>query len=137
MRSAASFVNDSAQFTAGIEDAVKAYAASKPWQGDRDTQDAKLKVLHDALCQLAEIECGLERVDIEIDGAPMAYVESANAIKFAGRISVVTYLYTVAGPICGFRDSLRMSFAVNLYKRAFPRSFRRADLTGPTVKAGK
>lgn len=139
-RSAASYVNDAARFTDGIEDAVKAYAASKPWRGDRDQQIEKLRTLHEKLCEVCEVECAFEPVPIDVNRKLAAYCAGDKTLRIAGPISVTTYLWAFAMVLYGTGrpgQNQRMTFAVNLYKRAFPRSFRRADLSGPVIKSGK
>jgi hypothetical protein len=133
--SASSYVDDSLQFTTGIEDAVKSFARSKPWVGTPDEQFQKLQAIHDSLCSICEVTVGLQRVEIEVgERALIGYSERRNAILIAGRLSVVTYLFAFARVLFGDARQRQMAFAVNLYKRCFPRSFARADLSGPTVR---
>ena len=135
--SAASFVNDAAEFTPEILEALRAYARSKPWHGDREQQLDKLRVLHAALCQCSDLTCELAEAPMAVPGrfAVCIYHAATNTIYTAGRLSVVSYLFAFAGALCGDDHARRMTFAVNLYKRCFPRSFAAADLTGPYVRA--
>ena len=132
-----SYVDDAVRFTDGIEAAVKAYAKSKPWRGNHDEQVAKLRVLHLKLCEACEVACGFEPVPIDTHMALCGYFPSDATIRVAGRISVTTYLFSFAAVLYGENEAQQMTFAVNLYKRAFPRSFRKADLSGPIIRAGK
>ena len=135
-RTAASYVNDSVRFTDGIEEAVRQYAGQRPWQGTREERFDKLAEFHAKLCEVCEVTCQFEVFGIETYAAMCGYFQHDTTMRVAGRLSVVNYLYHFAAVIYPeVTEDMRMTFCVNLYKRGFPRSFSRADLTGRYVVA--
>lgn len=135
-RPAFTYVNENAVFTDSVMEATKDFAKSKPWQGDADERADKFRAYHDAMCKACGIECVLEIVGPSNSGRSGAEARMSSAgdmIVIAGKLSVVTYLYAFAKLIYGEDSDLQLTFAINLFRVGFPKSFARADLSGPMV----
>ncbi len=139
-RPAAEYVTDTAHYTPEVIEATKEYARSKPWAGDLEQRIEKLHAFHDRLCEA----CEMARVEIVLrqpstDGPSAGRYRALDGkLILYGKLSVVTYLYWFAAALYGIETrcdhARQMTFAVNLYKQCFPRSFANANLTGPSVR---
>lgn len=135
---AETFVDYSAAFSPAILTAVHDYARSKPWRGTRVDQLEKLQAFHDALVAAGEVTSDLSDTPApdHLTGQGLAlcgYDSETDTVHVAERVSVVSYLYAIAAQIVGESHANRMRFAVNLFRVGFPRSFARADLSGPGI----
>jgi len=126
-------INDDMKFKRGVLKAVKRFAESKPYRGNREAKEAKYRAL------LADLNAvyGLD-VNVEFDadwdtdkssGASRCYI-ATGYIVLSGRASVVTFLHEFAHALHGFCERRAVKWSMNLYKRTFPRSFAKLATNG-------
>ena len=110
--------------------AVRRFARSKPWQGSVAERRRKLAKLNRELAAAY----GVPRPALRFDAAVDCYVRLTGTIqltKMAG--SVVTYLHEFAHHLLGPCERRACRWSLNLFRRCFPRSFRRLQQVGHTL----
>ncbi len=118
-------LSNNVRFTAPVVDAVKLGRASKLWRGTLDERKEKFQAMHSAFCQALEIEASLNLSRVTGRGLCLYRVKTRDGkttIYLSGKLSFVTYLHAI-GDAVGYEANARLSFAVNLFRKYFPRSF--------------
>jgi len=134
MRSISSYVSESVAFTPAIVEATKSFARSKPWRGTLSVRKEKFQNFHTAMCQACEVKSELVFVHIPGLRRSAGSVVAGRLMLAENKLSAVTYLYWFAELIYGRQPDQQMTFAVNLFKQRFPRSFAACDVSGPLVR---
>ncbi len=128
-------VNDVVQpmrYHAACLQAVREFAAERPWKGDRETRRAKFEQLHEKLCRVYSKRTRLEFGDSWKPGAGVGtsgssfYVvpmtRGGDVIRLRGRMSVVTYLHEFAHAL-GKGETGAARWSINLFRIIFPSRF--------------
>jgi hypothetical protein len=115
-------------------EAVKQFARSKPWRGSLEERQAKFNAMHASLCGVYGKATTLTFGDLDGgDSGASHFSPAQNEITLCGRLSVTTYLHEFAHALGrGERGAVRWS--VSLFKRCFPRSFRRCRHEGHMLR---
>lgn len=116
--------------------AVKAFARSKPWQGDLSERQVKFRVLHQALCLAYGIQPTLifQNDESKCSGGS-SFALASNAIRLTGRLSVVSFLHEFAHAR-GMNEKQACRWSINLFRRCFPKSWSRCRFEGHMVRRG-
>jgi len=129
--SIATLVNPGRTFKPAALRAVKDYALAKPWRGDNEQRQEKARTVLAGLAAAYDIVPPLvEFRDIPdgcINGG--AYVPETDTILLGSSPSVLSTLYAFGLARYG-TPRRAMGFAINAFRKAFPASFARLDLTG-------
>lgn len=108
--------------------AVRAFARSKPWRGDRR---GKMRSLHAELCRVYGVA-----VHLQFNRrSPACYVPGQRLINLP-RVSVVSYLHEFAHALFGSCEVRACRWSINLFRRCFPRSFARCRQVGHLLVRG-
>ena len=138
-------IDENVRFTEGMIQATKAFAKSKPWRGTLEERAEKFHTYHAAVAAENDLTHSLIVMEETLGDAPgtstgaIVHVDDAGlpthertgklAIVLAKKLSVVTYLFLVAGAL-GYDRRKALKFAVNLFKQCFPLSFSACRLEG-------
>lgn len=115
----------------GVLAAMRRYARAKPWRGSVEDRKGKMR---SALAELATVyerrPPALEFQHIAEDYEPGAtgfstYDPTTKTITICGGLSVLTLLHEFAHFLHGRNRRIALIWSVNLFRRAFPRSFER------------
>lgn len=122
------------QFRASTLEAVRRFAASKPWQGSLVERKAKFQVLHDELCRIYKKRTTLTYglLDGACSGASH-FIPALDQIVLVGKLSVVTYMHEFAHAL-GRDERGAVRWSVSLFRRCFPRSFARCVPQGHVLR---
>jgi hypothetical protein len=136
--SVAEILDDRMTFKAEALRAVRRFARSKPWRGTLEERKAKFRRLNRALARAY----GIARprlVFCRVGGNPEvgngSYQPVTHTITLLGKLSVVTYLHEF-GHARGYGERGACRFSVNLFRRAFPRSYARCRPMGHVLVRG-
>lgn len=108
--------------------AVRAFARSKPWKGDRV---AKFRAVHAELCRVYGIEARLVFNPL----VPACYSPSTRTINLP-HPSVVSYLHEFAHAVFGSCEVKACRWSINLFRIFFPRSFASCQQQGHMLVRG-
>lgn len=128
-------VDESKTYNPDAIRAVKRFALSRPWHGDASERTDKFSTVLRELCEVYGM--GTINLQTAIDDlaevGDAAYDSEDNAIILLGKLSVVNLL-TMFAYVRGVNKPV--SWAINLFRRCFPKSWERADKSGTYLKAG-
>lgn len=129
-RSRNRFIDDSIRYPRETMNAVRIFARSKPWRGNRKERIEKFQALHARLCETYDLGTKLKFVQgDEGTSVHSFYRRKDDTIVMLGRLSVVTYLHLFAHALeC--RGIEVVKWSINLFKRRFPISFGRCRMVG-------
>lgn len=119
----ADVLNPERKYPPDVLRALRAFRATKPWQGSPDERMSKLKCLHDDLCIAYRLA---DPPPLRFSNQqPDHYNLDSNEIVLSMRLSVLTYLHEFVHARDRGRSSEReaASWSINLFKRMFPRSY--------------
>ena len=115
--------------------AVLAFARTKPWRGKLEDRKEKFRTLNRALAAAYGIPAP-QLVFARLDGGDSGrscYIPRLNAIVLVGRMSVVTYLHEF-GHARGMGERAACRWSLNLFRRAFPKSWANVKFDGHVVR---
>lgn len=120
------------KFKPAVLKAVRAFARSKPWRGTIDERCGKFRKLHLALataynCEPAKL---IFAAPNDIDSTRSCFVPVLDTIILRGPLSVITYLHEAAHWLRRADEYEAVGWSINLFRRAFPRSFAQLRFDG-------
>lgn len=119
-------INDNIRFTPEIVLAIKHARASKLFQGTLQERQEKFRKMHTELSEAMGVKIKLEFAS----GTSLSRVgRRRNTGIIHGRLSLVTYLHLVA-QAAEYDANGQLTFAVNLFRKYFPRSFANCQQIG-------
>ncbi len=119
-------LDDRMRFNPAATRAVKAFAKSKPWQGDVEQRKEKMRKLNHDLA----IAYDMREPDLVfggLDGGSSGeshYIPLLHRIVMVGKLSVVTYLHEFSHAR-GRGELEACRWSVNLFRRCFPEQYAR------------
>ena len=127
----AEVLDDTITFKPAALRAVRQLARAKPWHGTPQQRVAKLNRCLRKLA--AAYGIARPRLAIGCYGGDH-YQPGRNLIVLSPRLSVVTFLHEF-GHARGFDERQACRWSINLFRRCFPRSYRRCRHVGHTLVA--
>jgi len=129
-------LNPNRKYPPAVLQAVKAFRASKAWQGTLVERQAKYQALNTALGAAYGVTPPtlVFENDEAQDSGSSCFVPATNTIILRGRLSVVTYLHEFAHFRFGHSERTACSWSINLFARCFPRSFARCVRDGHMLR---
>ena len=106
---------------------VVAFARSGPWQGSWNSRKKKFLRLNQALAVangISEPELLFSLLEGSTGSGASYYAPSQHRIVLVGKLSVVTFLHEFAHAL-GKDEREACRWSVNLFRRCFPRQYRR------------
>ena len=125
------------KFPAATLNAVRAFAASKPWRGSFEERQSKFRQLHADFCRIYGVNPTLQ---IEGNGTgdsgASSYCPIKNTITLVGRLSVITFLHEWGHVLNGADEFAACRWSLRLFQRCFSKSFNRLRWEGHVGKRG-
>ena len=129
-RDGADVLDNAMRFKRVTRRAIARFARSRPWRGTSEERCRKFRTLHNALCRIYHKNTALVFMNVErFSSGYSSYSPQHDTITLMGRLSVVTYLHEFAHAL-GRDERGACRWSLNLFKRLFPRSFRRCRFCG-------
>lgn len=131
----AEVLDDQMTFRPAVLRAVRAFAKSKPWRGTLEEQRQKIRGLYAALAAAY----GLPMPKLvfggndEGDSGRSCCIPSMGTVILRGRTSAITALHEF-GHILGKDERGACKWSLNLFRRCFPRSWRRLIFVGHVAR---
>jgi hypothetical protein len=124
------FLDDTMTFKPEHLAALRRFRSTKPWRGTIEERCEKLRLLNTEL----SLACGLPEPALKFEGlgergGDGLYDPFSHQIILFGKVSVVTYLFCLGGAR-GFEAVKAQKWAINIFRRVFPRSFAGCRLEG-------
>jgi hypothetical protein len=135
--SVASVLDDTMRYRPLAIRALKRFARRKPWRGSYAERREKFTTLVRNLAAAYGIPCPQVICDGSDggDSGRSCYVPASNTIILRGRLSVVTALHEF-GHALGKDEREACRWSVNLFRKCFPQSWRRAQFDGHMIRRG-
>lgn len=128
---------DSVVLDPAVVRAVRAFAKAKPYQGSIEERMGKFRKLNADLAMACSITAPHLAFDIDerTDSGGSQYIPPLNMIIMRGRLSVITMLHEWGHKLFGPSEKQACQFSLALFKRCFPRSWRRLRFDGHMARA--
>lgn len=129
---------DSVVLDDGVVEAVRRFARSKPYRGTIEQRKAKFQKLNEdlaAACGVAAPSLVFDLNEGE-DSGQSAYSPFLNVIVLKGRLSVITMLHEAGHGLLGVSETQACRWSLALFRKCFPRSWRRLRFEGHMARAG-
>jgi hypothetical protein len=136
-RSVADVLNPRKCYKPAVIRAVRRFAKMKPWRGTIEERQEKFRWLNRALAEAYGVEEPqlVFGTDESRDSGSSCYLPGLRTIILRGRLSVVSYLHEFAHFLYGRSERTACAWSVNLFRRAFPKSFARCRSDGHMLRA--
>ncbi|NQT91430.1 MAG: hypothetical protein HQ559_01620 [Lentisphaerae bacterium] len=127
----ATCIDDNLKYRSATTDAVDVFKRSHPYRGTLVERKRKFRSLHRKLNAVygRRTKLNTRLVDGEGHSGSSNYSPHDDRITLSGKLSVVTYLHEYAHAL-GRDERGACRWSLNLFKRAFPRSFARVHFDG-------
>ena len=125
------------KFPPATLEAVRAFAASKPWSGTLEDRQAKFRQLHSDLCRIYSVNPILViQGDGTGDSGCSSFQPGANIITLRGRLSVITFLHEWGHVLKGSSEFEPCRWSLRLFQRCFPKIWERLRWEGHMGRRG-
>lgn len=112
---------------------TRAYAKMKPWRGSRKVRINKMWWLVVGLSAVYGVPAPQLRFEKRSQRSS-SYNPDTDEITIRGKLSVVTLLHDFGHHLLG-RDEVKVcKWSINLFRKCFPRSYRKCQHVGHTLK---
>jgi hypothetical protein len=130
---------DSVVLDEHVIEAVRRFAKAKPYRGSLDERKQKFVGLNADLAAACRVSP--PRILFEInereDSGESGYSPFLDTIVLRGRLSVITMLHEWGHRIFGRSEYQACRWSLALFKRCFPRSWKRLRFEGHMARAGR
>jgi hypothetical protein len=123
---------DAVQLDPAVLDAVRRFAASRPWRGSINRRKTKFRAAAMEICRAAGARSPRVVFDInqQRDSGRSCFAPASNTIILRGRLSVVTLLHEVAHLLHGSSERAAVAWSLAAFRAAFPREFEKLSFIG-------
>lgn len=108
--------------------ALNQFKSSIPWRGSVPMRMEKFRQLHDALCQIYNVNVSLDfdpSVVLNEGSGRSNFCPANSTITLHGRFSVLTFLHEWGHVLKGRSEHEACKWSVNLFRKIFPINFER------------